>query len=98
MLMKFFAVSILVFWLIAVVLGRVLHLNPDLIDLHAILSTPSEHYWLGADDLGRSLLARLLRGVEVSFLVAITVTIVTMCIGVLRRAVESLSDSFICWP
>jgi peptide/nickel transport system permease protein len=108
--MKFFAVSILVFWLVAVLLGRVLHLNPDLIDLHAILSTPSEHYWLGADDLGRSLLARLLRGVEVSFLVAITVTSVTMCIGVLvgliagfyggkvDRFLMQITDIFLAFP
>jgi len=81
--MKLFAVSILLFWLVAVLLGRMLHLSPDLIDLHAILIAPGDQYWLGADDLGRSLLARLLRGVEVSFLVAITVTLVTMSIGVL---------------
>ena len=95
--MKFFAVSILVFWLIAVVLGRVMHLNPDLIDLHSILSAPSEHYWLGADDLGRSLLARLLRGVEVSFLVAITVTTVTMCIGVLVGVIAGFYGGKVDW-
>ena len=80
--MKIFAVSILLFWSIAVLIGRLLHLNPDIIDLHAILIAPNEQYWLGADDLGRSLLARLLRGVEVSFLVAMIVTLVTMSIGV----------------
>lgn len=80
--MKKFAFLILGSWLIAVLAGRLLQLSPNLIDLNAILSTPSAQYWLGADDLGRSILARLLRGVEVSFLVAITVTIVTMTIGV----------------
>jgi len=80
--MKKFAFLILGFWLIAVLAGRLLQLSPNLIDLNAILSSPSAQYWLGADDLGRSILARLLRGVEVSFLVAITVTIVTMTIGV----------------
>jgi peptide/nickel transport system permease protein len=47
------------------------------------LNTPSAVYWLGNDDLGRSILARLLHGVEVSLLVALSVTAVTMTVGVL---------------
>lgn len=74
---------ILVFWLMAVLAGRFLQLNPNQIDLNAILSSPNSIYLLGADDLGRSILARLLRGVEVSFVVATVVTMMTMVIGVL---------------
>lgn len=81
--MKKFALLILLFWLVAVLIGRVLQLNPNLIDLNAILTSPSAQFWLGADDLGRSISARLLRGVEVSFVVAIIVTTITMAIGVL---------------
>ncbi len=81
--MKKFSLFILGFWLIAVLLGRLLQLNPTQIDLNAILSIPNAQFWLGADDLGRSILARLLRGVEVSFLVAMTVTSITMTVGVL---------------
>ncbi len=81
--MKKFSLFILGLWLIAVLLGRLLQLNPTQIDLNAILSNPNAQFWLGADDLGRSILARLLRGVEVSFLVAITVTSITMAVGVL---------------
>lgn len=81
--MKKFALLILVFWLVAVILGRLLHLNPNLIDLNAILTSPNANFWLGADDLGRSISARLLRGVEVSFVVAIIVTTITMAVGVL---------------
>ncbi len=80
--MKKFASSILIFWILAVLVGRLLQLNPNLIDLNAILTSPSAQHWLGADDLGRSVLARLLRGVEVSFLVASVVTFLTMVIGV----------------
>lgn len=81
--MKKFALLILVFWLVAVLIGRLLQLNPNLIDLNAILTSPNANFWLGADDLGRSISARLLRGVEVSFLVAIIVTTITMAVGVL---------------
>ena len=81
--MKKFAISILGFWLLAVLLGRAFNLNPNQIDLNAILASANAQHWLGADDLGRDILARILRGVEVSFLVAIIVTIITMAIGVL---------------
>lgn len=81
--MKKFALLILVFWLVAVLIGRLLQLNPNLIDLNAILTSPNANFWLGADDLGRSISARLLRGVEVSFVVAIIVTTITMAVGVL---------------
>lgn len=81
--MKKFALIILGFWLFSVAAGRLLELNPTAIDLDAILTAPNTHFLLGTDDLGRSIVARLLRGVEISFMVAITVTCVTMAIGVL---------------
>lgn len=108
--MKKFASSILIFWLAAVLIGRVLQLNPNHIDLNAILSTPNVAYLLGADDLGRSILARLLHGVEVSFIVAIVVTIVTMLVGVcvgliagfyggkVDRALMQITDVFLAFP
>jgi peptide/nickel transport system permease protein len=80
--MKKFAISVLVFWLLAVLLGRIFGINQNQIELNAILSSANAQHWLGADDLGRDILARILRGVEVSFTVAILVTIITMLIGV----------------
>ena len=108
--MKKFASSILIFWLVAVLLGRFLQLNPNAIDLNAILSSPSFAYLLGADDLGRSILSRLLRGVEVSFIVSIVVTIITMLVGVtvgllagfyggkIDRALMQITDVFLAFP
>ncbi|MES2012160.1 MAG: ABC transporter permease [Pseudomonadota bacterium] len=108
--MKKFALIILAFWICAVLFGRLLQLDPNLIDLNAILSAPNLQLLLGADDLGRSILARLLRGVEVSFLVAITVTTVTMTIGVLiglmagfyggkvDRLLMQVTDVFLAFP
>lgn len=81
--MKKFAFLILGCWLVAVLLGRGMQLNPTQIDLNAILNTPDAHFLLGADDLGRNILARLLRGVEISFSVAMLVTMITMTIGVI---------------
>lgn len=79
--MKYIALGTLLFWLVAVVLGRLFQLDPNGIHLDAILSVPNSQFFLGADDLGRDILARLLRGVEVSFFVAMTVTLVSISVG-----------------
>ena len=108
--MKKFASAILIFWLAAVVIGRLLQLNPNQIDLNGILSSPSFSYLLGADDLGRNILARLLRGVEVSFMVSIIVTVITMLVGVcvgllagfyggkIDRILMQVTDVFLAFP
>ena len=80
--MKLFALIILGFWLLAVVIGQMLDFQANSIDLNKILATPSVQNWLGADDLGRDILARILEGVQVSFFVAIIVTFITMLIGI----------------
>ena len=81
--MKKFSVVILGFWLLAVLLGYAVNLQPNNIDLNAILTAPSAQHWLGADDLGRDILARVLKGVEVSLWVSLIVTVITMSLGVL---------------
>lgn len=108
--MKTFSLSILVFWLIAVILGRLLGLHGNAIDLNSVLDIPSLTHWLGADDLGRDILARILRGVEVSFMVAVIVTSVTMTIGVvvgmlagfygglLDKVLMQITDIFLAFP
>lgn len=108
--MKQFASYILLFWLIAILLGRIVGANPNHIDLSAILAGPDAHFWLGADDLGRSLAARLLRGAEVSLWVAGIVTVVTMLVGVtvgivagylggkIDRLLMQITDIFLAFP
>jgi len=109
-MLKKLSFIILGLWVIAVLSGRFFQLNPNQIDLSAILRLPDATYWLGADDLGRSILARLLRGVEVSFLVAIVVTTVTMAIGVfvgliagfyggkIDQVLMQITDIFLAFP
>lgn len=79
--MKTFSLVTLAFWLLAVLLGRLVEMSPNQIDLDAILQWPSAQHWLGTDDLGRDILARVLHGVEVSFMVTVIVTTMTMAIG-----------------
>ncbi len=72
---------IVLFWLCAAVAAPWLGLSPDTIHLQNILSHPDWHAWLGYDDLGRDILARLLSGARVSVTVAVTVTVVTFSVG-----------------
>lgn len=102
--------SIIGFWLIAILLGRAFALNPNDIHLDAILQAPSAQFYLGTDDLGRDILARLLRGVEVSLFVACVVTFFTMSLGVLvglvagfyggkvDRLLMQITDIFLAFP
>jgi oligopeptide transport system permease protein len=44
---------------------------------------PSAQYWLGTDDIGRDLLARLMQGVLISITVAVLVEVVDIVLGIL---------------
>ncbi len=108
--MKKFASFILLFWVVAVLLGLFFGLHGNGIDLNAILATPNVQHWLGADDLGRDILARILKGVQVSFFVAIFVTLITMTIGVfvgllagyyggkIDKLLMQITDIFLAFP
>ncbi len=109
-MIKISVLSILAFWLVAVIVGRLLDLHGNAVDLHNVLAYPSWQHWFGADDLGRDILARILRGVEVSFVVAVVVTVVTMSIGVtvgllagfyggkLDKVLMQITDIFLAFP
>ena len=47
-----------------------------------VWAAPSEDYLLGADGLGRDILSRLITGARVSLLVAMSVLLITLGIGV----------------
>ncbi|HEY3300268.1 MAG TPA: ABC transporter permease [Methylophilaceae bacterium] len=108
--MKQFASYILLFWVVAILFGRIVGVDPNHIDLSAILVGPNADFWLGTDDLGRSLTARLLRGAEVSLWVACIVTAVTMLVGVtigiiagyfggkVDRLLMQITDVFLAFP
>ena len=108
--MRRVVIFILLFWVLAVLAGRLLGLTPNQVDLQAILHWPSSQHWLGTDELGRDILARVLHGVEVSLLVALLVTAVTISLGVmiglmagyyggrLDRLLMQLTNVFLAFP
>jgi peptide/nickel transport system permease protein len=107
---KKFAIWMMVTWLLAVVVARIMDLHGNQVDLNAVLAQPSWQHWFGADDIGRDILARVLRGVEVSLLVAVSVTLVTMLVGVtigmlagyyggaLDRLLMQITEIFLAFP
>lgn len=51
-------------------------------------SAPSKHNWLGTDDRGRDVLARLLYGFRLSILFGVALTIVGVVVGVIAGALQ----------
>lgn len=76
-----FPVSILIIWCVLALSAAVLPLHPDKIELGKILVTPDWHSWLGYDDLGRSIISRLIMGARTSLLVAFCVVLISFSIG-----------------
>lgn len=102
--------ALLLFWIAAALLGLWPGLQPDAIQLGRILALPDAQAWLGHDDLGRNILARLLAGAQVSLAVAVTVTTVTLLLGTalglaagyfggwIDRLLMHVTDVFLAFP
>jgi peptide/nickel transport system permease protein len=81
--------------LVAVWVGPALYgRNPYAVDSERRLSPPGQAYPLGADDIGRDILARLLHGGRVSLTVGVVAMSIAVVIGAL---VGSLSGYFEGW-
>jgi ABC-type dipeptide/oligopeptide/nickel transport system permease subunit len=59
-----------------------LYHSPDYQDATRLINNPSGLHWLGTDDSGQDILARLLKGWQVSLLVAIAVEVLDVAFGV----------------
>ncbi len=56
--------------------------NPTTIDLNHRLAPPSAAHWLGADELGRDILSRILYGARLSLTVAVSVVACSLLLGI----------------
>jgi peptide/nickel transport system permease protein len=98
------------FWAVVALGASLLTPAPEAIHLERILAAPDFHAFLGSDDLGRDVLARLLAGARVSLLVAAVVTAVTLTLGTvvgliagyvggwLDRLLMHVTDVFLAFP
>ncbi|WPL16235.1 Glutathione transport system permease protein GsiD [Thiorhodovibrio winogradskyi] len=85
------AIMILALWLLAALFAPWLALSPNQIDLPRILAPPDAGAWLGADDLGRPVLDRVLMGARTALAVGLGVVVVSALIGSLIGGVAALA-------
>ena len=69
--------------------------KPNSIDLRAINAAPSARHWLGTDGVGRDVLTRLLRGGQISLLVAGSSVAISLVIGFLVGAIAAFSNRLV---
>lgn len=104
------SVLVLMVWLCAALVSPLLGIAPNEIHLDKILSAADGQAWLGYDDLGRDVLARLLAGARVTLLVVVVVTLCTFVTGttlglmagyfggLLDRLLMHVTDVFLAFP
>jgi peptide/nickel transport system permease protein len=71
--------------------------SPNRIDLTARLEGPSARHWLGTDDLGRDLAARLVHGGRVSLLVGFASAVLSLLIGVFFGSLAGYGKGWADW-
>jgi len=102
--------AILGAWLTMALVGASSLLDPYSVSLPRIFESPSAAYPLGTDELGRSVLARLLDGAGVSLLVALVSVVVSASVGIaiglvagyfggaVDRVIGRVIDVFLAFP
>lgn len=85
---------VLVVWLLVALLGPLLPMSPNRIELAKILAAPVSGAWLGFDELGRSVLQRLAAGARTSFLVAFAVVGLSLVVGTFIGIVSAWLGGF----
>ncbi len=93
------ALTVLSLWALVALVAPWLPLDPDRVDLTAILASPGG--WggggalLGNDDLGRPVLDRLLVGARTSFVVGVGVVALSAAVGTVVGAVAGLAGGWV---
>lgn len=84
--------------------------DPNLINLTKIEQPPSAAHWLGTDELGRDVFARLVHGGQISVLVAFSATLLQLTIGIILGGIAGyfgktidtiimrFTDMMMCFP
>lgn len=87
--------GLVLLWGLAALIGPLLPLSPNAIDLPAILQGPRPGSLLGNDDLGRPVLDRLLVGAQISFLVGLGVVSVSALVGTIAGGIAAFAGGWL---
>jgi peptide/nickel transport system permease protein len=71
--------------------------DPDRVQLDERLQPPSARHWLGTDDLGRDVLARIVHGSRVTLAVSLAATAIAVGIGVTLGALAGYYSGAVDW-
>ncbi len=74
-------VIVLAVIVIAILAPALRGVDPTAIQVERILSRPSAQHWLGTDDFGRDLVARILHGTRLSLTVGFSTLVLTVLLG-----------------
>lgn len=81
---------------LAVLLGPLVYkVSINDIDFKARLAPPSAAHWMGTDDLGRDLLARMLYGGRISLAVGLAAMLMAITVGVVIGAIAGISRGWV---
>lgn len=89
------AVVLILLGLAALAAPWIAPFDPNVIDLRAMQRPPGPVHWLGTDDLGRDVLARMLFAGRISLLLALVVTALAVGIGIALGAVAGFFGGWV---
>jgi peptide/nickel transport system permease protein len=76
-----FALCYVVLMTLIALAAPLFRVDPDAIDLRNRLAEPNGQHWLGTDELGRDILARMVYGARVSLTVGFFATLISVVVG-----------------
>jgi peptide/nickel transport system permease protein len=94
--LAFWSLWILLALALAVLIGPLFYkVGINDIDFKQRLAPPSAEHWMGTDDLGRDLLARVLYGGRISLAVGLAAMLMAITVGVIIGAVAGISRGWV---
>jgi peptide/nickel transport system permease protein len=94
--LAFWSLWVLGLLALAVLLGPLVYkVGINDIDFKARLAPPSATHWMGTDDLGRDLLARMLYGGRISLAVGLAAMLMAITVGVVIGAIAGISRGWV---
>ncbi len=94
--LAYWSLWVLCLLVLAVLIGPIFYkVGINDVDLQARLAEPSAKHWMGTDDLGRDLLARVLYGGRISLAVGMAAMLMAIIVGVFIGSVAGMARGWV---